>query len=197
MLDKIIKPQINVNFFENQKKRLIFGMFFLNVFPEINMSIIDILWIVLGSLCMLAGLLGCILPILPACPLNYLGIILLHLTDKVQFTTKQLILFALLVIFVQVLDYLTPIIGAKKFGGSKAGIWGCTIGIIFGLFLFPPFGIVLGPFLGALIGELLSGKDHQKAIKAGLGSFVGFLFGTVSKVVVSMILMYYFITALF
>ncbi len=157
----------------------------------------DVLLIVLGCICMLAGLAGAVLPILPATPLNYVGIILLHLTSRVQFTGKQLICWAVLVVLVQVFDYLTPILGAKRFGGSKQGIWGCGIGVLAGMFFFLPYGLILGPIVGAVVGELLAGKQSGAALKAGLGSFLGFLLGTVSKLVVSLYLIYRFVVALF
>ena len=88
----------------------------------------DIIWIIVGAICLLVGLAGCFLPALPGPPLSYVGMILLHLTDKVQFTATQLIVWAILVIIVQVLDYLTPLIGTKYSGGSKWGNRGCIAG---------------------------------------------------------------------
>ena len=99
----------------------------------------DIIWIIVGAICLLVGLAGCFLPALPGPPLSYVGMILLHLTDKVQFTATQLIVWAILVIIVQVLDYLTPLIGTKYSGGSKWGNRGCIAGTVIGIFLFPPW----------------------------------------------------------
>ena len=142
----------------------------------------DIIWIIVGAICLLVGLAGCFLPALPGPPLSYVGMILLHLTDKVQFTATQLIVWAILVIIVQVLDYLTPLIGTKYSGGSKWGNRGCIAGTVIGIFLFPPWGIIFGPLVGAVIGELLGGKLTHEALKAGLGAFVGFLLGVILKV---------------
>lgn len=111
----------------------------------------DIIWIIVGAICLLVGLAGCFLPALPGPPLSYVGMILLHLTDKVQFTATQLIVWAILVIIVQVLDYLTPLIGTKYSGGSKWGNRGCIAGTVIGIFLFPPWGIIFGPLVGAVI----------------------------------------------
>ena len=130
----------------------------------------DIIWIIVGAICLLVGLAGCFLPALPGPPLSYVGMILLHLTDKVQFTATQLIVWAILVIIVQVLDYLTPLIGTKYSGGSKWGNRGCIAGTVIGIFLFPPWGIIFGPLVGAVIGELLGGKLTHEALKAGLGA---------------------------
>ena len=140
------------------------------------------------------GIIGSVLPVLPGVPLSYAGILLLHFTEKVQFSIPFLILWLVLVILVQLLDYYVPIWGTRKFGGSKRGVWGCAIGMVVGLF-FGPWGIVLGPFVGAIVGELSGGKQTQAAIKAGFGSFIGFLLGIVSKLVVGGFLLYYAIEA--
>lgn len=132
---------------------------------------------------MLVGLAGCILPMLPGPPLAWLGMLLLHFTDRVDFSVTELVVSALVVIATLVLDYFTPMIGAKKFGGGKYGNRGCVIGTIVGMF-FLPLGLILGPFLGAVIGELIAGKPFRTALKAGFGSFVGFLFGTLIKLAV-------------
>ena len=105
----------------------------------------DIVWIVLGALCLLVGLAGCFLPALPGPPLAYVGMLLLHITERVQFTVTQLVVWAILVIVVQVLDYFTPLIGTKYGGGSKWGNRGCIAGTVIGMFFFPPWGIILGP----------------------------------------------------
>ena len=114
----------------------------------------DILLIIIGSICLLAGLIGCIVPMLPGPPIAYMALVLLHFTDKVQFTITQLLLWLLLVIVIQVLDYFIPMFGVKRFGGTSWGNWGCIIGTFTGLFLFPPWGVIIGPFAGAFIGEL-------------------------------------------
>ena len=138
----------------------------------------DIFLIIVAGILLIVGFLGCIIPVLPGTPVSYLGILLLHITSKVEFSMQFLVLWALIVIAVQVLDYLIPIWGTKKFGGSKWGVWGSLIGIVVGLF-FGPIGIILGPFVGAIVGELLADKTSKQAIIAGFGSFVGFLFGTI------------------
>ena len=115
---------------------------------------LDVILIIVSALCMIAGLAGCVLPFLPGPPIAYLGLVFLHFTDKVHYTPTQLIIWLLIVAVVQVLDYFTPMLGSKYSGGSKWGNWGCIIGTLVGL-LFLPWGVILGPFLGAVIGELL------------------------------------------
>ncbi len=156
----------------------------------------DVFLIVLGSICLLAGLIGCIVPMLPGPPVAYVALVLLQLTDKAAFTPMQLLLWLLLVVLVQILDYLVPAFGVKRFGGTSWGNWGCIIGTFAGLFWFPPLGVVAGPFIGAFIGELLGGKETRHALRAGLGAFIGFLLGTVLKVAVCGWFIFCFIHAL-
>lgn len=143
----------------------------------------DILLITLAILCLLMGVIGCVLPMLPGPPIAYAGLLLLHFTDKVQYTTTQLLVWLLIVVCIQVLDYFTPMLGSKYTGGSRGGSIGCVVGTVIGLF-FAPWGIIIGPFLGAVIGEVLSNKKLSQAIKSGLGSLLGFLLGTVLKLTV-------------
>jgi uncharacterized protein YqgC (DUF456 family) len=156
---------------------------------------LDIIWSVLGGILMVVGLVGCFLPIIPGPPLSYFGLIVLQFKEQSPFSTKFLIIWAVVVIAVTALDYVVPAYGTKKFGGTKYGIWGCTIGLIVGLWM-GPLGIILGPFLGALIGELIGGKSSDVAFKAALGSFVGFLFGTLIKLITCGVMFWYFVMAL-
>ncbi|MEA3316728.1 MAG: DUF456 domain-containing protein [Bacteroidota bacterium] len=154
----------------------------------------DFLILGLGILLIIVGLVGCILPIIPGPPLSFFGLLMLHLTKFGEFGTSFLLLMATIAIIVTILDYIVPVWGTKKFGGSKAGVWGSTIGLIVGLFFFPPIGLIIGPLLGAIIAELIKGADFNKSIKSGLGSFLGFLLGTGLKLISSGIMTYYFFT---
>lgn len=140
----------------------------------------DILLIVLGAVCMLLGLLGCVLPALPGPPVSYVGLLLLHCTDRIQFSLTEMLVLLLLVIVAQVLDYFIPILGSKYSGGTRWGSWGAFAGSVVGLF-FLPAGLFLGPFLGAVAGELLGAADLARALKSGIGALAGFLLGTVLK----------------
>ena len=155
----------------------------------------DIFLIIVGILCLLTGLAGCILPVLPGVPLAYGGLLLLHLTDRVQFSAAQLLVWLLVVAVIQVLDYFIPLLGTKYTGGTKWGTRGCLAGTIVGLF-FMPWGIILGPFLGAVAGELLGGRETAQALKSGLGSVLGFLLGTVLKCAVCAYFIWQFVAAL-
>lgn len=154
---------------------------------------LDIILTILGAILMIVGIAGCILPVLPGVVLNYVGLLLLYFTSRVEFSTEFLIGWALVVIAIEVLDYFIPIWGTKKFGGGKKGAWGCTIGVVVGIFVLPPWGIIIFPFVGAVIGELIDDKDVKVALKAGLGAFVGFLAGTFLQVLVALVLTFFFI----
>jgi uncharacterized protein len=156
----------------------------------------DIFLIIISGILIFLGLLGSVLPILPGIPLSYLGILLLHFTDKHSFSVEFLVSWAIIVIVVSILDYLIPVWGAKKFGGSKKGIWGCSIGLIAGVFM-GPFGIIIGPFVGAFIGELLSNKSSKDALRAAFGSFIGLLIGIAGKLVVAGFFVYYYLITIF
>ncbi|MBR5297924.1 MAG: DUF456 domain-containing protein, partial [Parabacteroides sp.] len=92
----------------------------------------DIFLIILAVVCLLMGLAGCFLPILPGPPLSYLGLLLLHWTEQVHVSTTQLFLCFLLVVVAQILDYISPMLGTKYTGGSKWGNRGCMIGTVIG-----------------------------------------------------------------
>lgn len=165
------------------------------LFANINHQPMDILLILIAILCLILGLTGCILPMLPGPPIAYAGLLLLHFTDKVQFSTMQLLSWLAAVILVQVLDYVVPMLGSKYSGSSRWGTRGCLIGTIAGVF-FMPWGIILGPFLGAFIGELMGGGRTGQALKSGLGSLLGFLLGTVVKCMTCVYFCWEFIKAL-
>lgn len=114
------------------------------------------------------------MPVLPGPPVAYLALWLLHFTGYAEFTVTELVVWGLLVVLAQAMDYVTPMLGTKYSGGSKWGNWGCAVGTVAGIFVFPPWGILLGPFVGAFVGELLGGKASGDALKAGFGAFAGF-----------------------
>ena len=143
----------------------------------------DILIMVLAVILMVGGIAGCVLPILPGAPLAYAGLLLLHFTGLAHFSTAQLIVWLIVVVVLQVVDYITPLLGSKYSGGTSFGNRGCVAGTLLGLF-FMPWGIILGPFLGAVAGEMMGGSDFPHAVRAGIGTLIGFLLGTLLKVIV-------------
>lgn len=156
----------------------------------------DVVFLVLGIVCLLVGIIGCIVPALPGPPLSYIGLLLLEGTKYADYSLTLLIVLAVLVIVVTIVDNLVPIYMTKKFGGSKWGIWGATIGLLIGLF-GGIVGTIIGPFIGALIFELIAGTKSNSAFKSASGTFIGFFFGIGGKLIVSGIITYYFISAFF
>ncbi|NQU53993.1 MAG: DUF456 domain-containing protein [Bacteroidetes bacterium] len=152
----------------------------------------DYVLIAFGIIFIISGILGCILPIIPGPPLSYVGLLLLHFTERYQLSNESLILWAIITVFIYGLDFVIPAWGTKKFGGSKRGVRGSIIGLIIGMFVFPPIGIIIGTFTGAVLGELSSGKESKEALKSGFGSFLGFLVGTLLKLIVSGMMTWYF-----
>ncbi|HYC40774.1 MAG TPA: DUF456 domain-containing protein [Chitinophagaceae bacterium] len=155
----------------------------------------DWLWASLGILLCLVAILGSILPLIPGPPIAYVGLLLQQLRDPNPFTTKFLLIWAAVVVLVLLLDYVIPLWGTRRFGGTKYGVWGCTIGFI-AAFWMGPFGVIVGPFLGAFVGELIGGQTTHRSFRAALGSFVGFLMGSFLKLVASFLMMFYIIRSL-
>lgn len=142
----------------------------------------DIFLLIIAFLFMLIGIIGCIIPGLPGTPLAYLGLWIAHATDRIDFTWQTLLIWGLVTLVVSILDYVVPAWGTKHYGGTKYGVWGSTIGVFVGL-AFGAVGVIVGPLVGAVLGELISGKEWQQAIKAGWGSFIGILTGTILKLI--------------
>jgi uncharacterized protein YqgC (DUF456 family) len=155
----------------------------------------DYILLVLGILFMLIGIIGCLVPVLPGPPLSFLGLIFLHLTRFGQFSASTLVILGSISVIVTLLDYIVPVWGTKKFGGSKYGTKGATVGLIVGFFL-GPLGIVLGPLIGAFIGEMIFKDDLDYAFKAGFGSLLGFLASIGLKLAASFVMTFYFVKEL-
>ncbi len=144
---------------------------------------------------MIIGIIGCLVPVLPGPPLSFLGIIFLQLTRFGQFTTATLVVFGSIAAVVTVFDYIIPVWGTKRFGGSKYGTKGATVGLIVGFFI-GPLGIILGPLIGAFVGEMIFKDDINYAFKAGFGSLLVFLTGIGLKLAASLAMTFYFIKEL-
>jgi uncharacterized protein YqgC (DUF456 family) len=147
----------------------------------------DLLLLTIGFVFMIIGVFGSFLPVLPGPSISWLGLLLLYYTNTVQANYWILGITLLFTVIISILDYIIPAQGTKKFGGSSYGIWGTNIGLILGIFAPIPFGFIIGPFVGAFIGELIYDyKDHERALKAATGSFIGFLASSFMKFVVCM-----------
>ncbi len=142
----------------------------------------DVFLTVLGFVFVCLGILGSFLPVLPGPITSWVGLLLIQLTSPITENWMYLGVTLFVAVFIFILDYFIPAIGAKKFGGSKYGAYGTTIGLIVGLLSPIPFGIVIGAFSGALVGELLyDSEDVNRALKASFGAFIGFLTSTFIK----------------
>jgi uncharacterized protein YqgC (DUF456 family) len=145
----------------------------------------DILLLILGFSCMIVGVFGSFMPVLPGPSISWIGLVLLYFTNAVPANYWILGIALLITVVISVLDYVIPSKGTKKFGGSSYGIWGTNIGLIVGILAPIPFGFLIGPFVGALIGELIyDSKDHKRALKAATGSLMGFLASSFMKFVI-------------
>lgn len=154
----------------------------------------DIFLLLLGFVLVILGIIGSFLPILPGPLTSWFGLLVLHFTTVIPMNWIFLSITLAIAILIWILDYFIPAMGTKRFGGSKYGIYGTTIGLIVGLLSPIPFGILIGAFFGALIGELLyDSKDTNRAIKASFGAFLGFLTSASIKFSVSVVYVVLFI----
>ena len=142
----------------------------------------NIVLLILAGMCLIVGIIGCMVPGLPGVPVAYVGLWIAQASERVDFSWQMLLIWGIVTVVVSVLDYVVPAWGTKRFGGTKYGVWGSTIGVFAGLF-FGAIGVIVGPLAGAIIGELIGGKEVAEALRAGWGSFIGLLFGTVLKLV--------------
>jgi hypothetical protein len=151
-----------------------------------------ILFLVLSIVLILLGIAGSFLPVLPGPLTSWGGLLLLHYHSKVEQNPSFLWITFGIALAVFLLDYIIPALGTKKFGGTKSGVYGASIGLIVGLLFLGPFGVLAGPFFGAYVGELLHDNNQKKALKSALGSLIGFLGGVFIKFSVAIIYLYFF-----
>lgn len=148
----------------------------------------EYLLLIVALVLLAGGVVGSVLPALPGLPLSWFGILCLYLTTGVEINHYILWITCVITIAISILDYVIPAQGTKRFGGSSYGIWGTNIGLVVGLIAPIPFGFIIGPFVGAFLGELLFDyKNINRALKAASGSFLGFLVSTFMKIVVSIV----------
>ena len=148
------------------------------------MNYVDLFLVFVGLLLVIAGIVGSFLPVIPGPPLSWLGLLTLHLTDAVPQDWTFLGITLAVAVAITILDYIIPAMGTKRYGGSKAGAIGTTIGLIVGLLSPIPLGFLIGAFIGELS---FNNTSTQVALKAALGSFIGFIASTFIKAVVTMV----------
>lgn len=158
----------------------------------------DILLTVLSAIFIACGILGIFIPLLPGVPIVWLGLLIYALaTGFEEITILTLIVFLGLTAITMLIDFVAPIFGAKTYKASMYGLVGAFFGLILGLALIGPMGIILGPLLGAFLGEIVAGKESRVAAKTAFGAFLGFATGALIKLIIALIMLGFFIAAVF
>ena len=158
----------------------------------------EILLIILAFILLILGLIGAVVPGLPGPPLSFLGLLVMQWSGHGGFSLVFLWVWAGIALIITVMDYILPFIMTKRFGGSRAASIGSLIGLIAGIFIFPPWGIIIGPFLGAFTGELIVNQSEEdKALKVAFGAFLAFVVGSGTKLIASSLMLFFAIKALF
>ena len=152
----------------------------------------DLILLIIGLLLCLIGIVGSFLPIIPGPVTSWLGILLLNLTSVVEFNLNFVLITLTVAISVGILDYLIPVLGVKKLGGTRSGQIGTTLGLIIALIILGPIGIIIGPFGGALLGEISTKKSLQDSIKPACGAFIGVIAGSVIKFMISLSFLFFY-----
>jgi hypothetical protein len=138
-------------------------------------------WFLLAAVLIIAGFVGAVLPALPGVPLVFGGMLLAAWADHFQHVgVVTLTVLGVLCVIALLIDFVAGILGAKRVGASPRALWGATLGTLVGLFFGIP-GLLLGPFVGAVAGELTAGSKVDHATRVGIGTWLGLLFGTLAK----------------
>lgn len=152
----------------------------------------DIIILIIALVLIISGILGSFLPVLPGIPLSWIGLLLLHLTSVVPMNYAFLGITLVVTIIIFAMQYFIPALGTKYFGGSKKGMIGATLGLVIGIFIPVPGGILIGAFLGAFLGEMVNKRDSHIALKAAFGSFIGLMASTFMEFLVTFVFMILF-----
>ncbi len=143
-----------------------------------------LLWILAVAL-MLIGIAGVVLPALPGIPLMFAGMLIAAwIDDFTRIGVVTLVILGVLTLFTLIIDFAAGALGAKRVGASRRAIVGAAIGTVVGLFFGLP-GLLLGPFVGAVVGELAGRRDVSQALRVGVASWLGFVFGTLLKIAIA------------
>lgn len=146
----------------------------------------------------LVGLVGVIVPFLPGAGLAWLGLFLYAIYSSFEnISALTVIIFLIFTVGTMFLDYAAPLIGAQRYKASRNGIVGSIIGMLLGVISLGPLGLVIGPFVGAFVGELTTGKSHPEALKPALGTVVGFLASTLIKFILTLVMFGFLLAAIF
>lgn len=139
------------------------------------------LWYVLALVLIVVGIVGTVLPMLPGVPIVFAGMLLAAWADHFAHVgTFTLIVLGVLTVLALIVDFVAGMLGAKRVGASRYAVIGAMLGTLLGVFFSLP-GLLLGPFVGALLGELVAGGTLRKATGVGVGAWLGFVIGAVAK----------------
>jgi hypothetical protein len=158
----------------------------------------SIIGMIIAVLFFIAGVAGTLLPALPGAPLIWLGMFLYGWI--VDFNNLPWTFFlgqGLAVALIFFIDYFAGAWGVNRYGGSKEAVWGSVLGGVLGIFLMGPFGLIFGPFIGAVAGELYLKKPLEKAFRVGVGTLIGFLGGYILKLAIEIVMIVWFFIAVF
>ena len=156
----------------------------------------EIVKVIFAFVLLAGGILGAVVPVIPGPPISYLGLLLIQWSGYGEFSGTFLWIWAGITLIVTIMDYVLPSLMTKRFGGSRAASIGSFLGLLAGMFLFPPWGVIAGPFLGAFAGELMYNRANSaKAFTVALGAFFAFIVGSGAKLVAGSLMLFYAIKA--
>ena len=154
----------------------------------------EIFFVSFALICGAVGLLGAVLPALPGPPVSFLGLLFLLLCSGVEVSATFIVVAGVIMAVITAIDYILPVWFTQLSGGSKESVRGALAGMLIGL-LFLPWGIIIGPFIGAFVGEYLTCKRSGQAFKVASVSFIAFLVTTALKLIYSVVLLFYIVKA--
>ena len=154
----------------------------------------ELILLIIGALLVLFGFIGSFLPVVPGLPISLLGILIMQWTIA-PFSYAFIWGWILAIVLFSILDNFIPAWTSQKTGGTRYGFWGSLVGMIFGIG-FPPIGFVIGPLVGAFLGEIIGGQGQRQSLRAAWGSFLGFMVATGIKVIAALILCWHYGTEL-
>lgn len=158
----------------------------------------EILPLIIVMIFFALGIIGIFVPVLPEASLVWLGMLIYgFLTEFENLPGWFYVVQALAAILVLAADYIATAVGTKKFHGSKGSVIGASLGLLIGVITFPPFGIIIGPFLGALLGETIHGSSVEKSVHVSIGSLIGVLGGIFIKLIFVVAMIVWFFIQIF
>ncbi|MFQ3341150.1 MAG: hypothetical protein ACI9TK_000808 [Flavobacteriaceae bacterium] len=157
----------------------------------------DVLFITLAGFFIFLGIAGSFLPIIPGPMSSWIGILMLSFAPSIATDKTFLMISFFVALFIYILDNIIPVLGSRKFGGGKGSTIGSSIGLVMGVIFLGPLGLLIGPFMGAFLGELYVNQDNKKgALKAAIGALLGFVTGVFLKFMVSLAFSVYYLKIL-